>query len=156
MASSVLIDSRTTVWCGYDGRDLRREITESGERALEAARAATLLRNGIVHDLWLLESESNDEMGARWNTFGASRGRTGTVTGPGPGGKETVEAARAALDRAVVRVSGLFMALHEVLPRFEESPNRSESVSGLPTYVALMDGDFRLTRNGDWELDSPS
>jgi len=136
--------------------DLSRELTESGERSLKAAQEANVLRNGIVHDLWLLESGSEDDVNPRWNTFGATRGRTGTVARPAPSDIQTVEDARTALDLAAVRVSGLFMALHAVLPRYEESPRRRGRTSGLPTYLALMDGNFRLAQNGDWEVVLPA
>ena len=135
--------------------DLSPELTESGERSLKAAQEANVLRNGIVHDLWLLESGSDDDVIPRWNTFGATRGRTGTVARPAPSDIQTVEDARTALDLAAVRVSGLFMALHEVLPRYEESPRRRGRTSSLPTYLALMDGNFRLAQNRDWEVVLP-
>ena len=64
--------------------DLSREVTESGERSLKAAQESNMLRNGIVHDLWLLESGSEDHVNPRWNTFGATRDRAGTVARPGP------------------------------------------------------------------------
>ena len=134
--------------------DLTRELTESGERSLAAAQEANVLRNGIVHDLWLLGSGSEDDVKPRWNMLGATRGRTGTVTRPGPRDIQSVDDARTTLDRAAVRVSGLFMALHEVLPRYAE-PRRRGWTSELPRYLALMDGHFHVAPNGDWEVILP-
>jgi hypothetical protein len=142
--------------CMLRRADLSRKLTESGERSLKAAQEANVLRNGIVHDLWLLESGGEDDVNPRWNTFGAARGRTGTVVRPAPSDIQTVEDARTALNLAAVRVSGLFMALHEVLPRYEGSPRRRGRTRGLPTYLALMDGNFRLAQNGDWEIVLPA
>ena len=135
--------------------DLSRELTESGERSLKAAQEANVRRNAIVHDLWLLDSGREDDVSPRWNTIGATRGRTGSVARLGPSDVQTLEDARTALDRAAVRVSGLFMALHEFLPRYEE-PRRRGWTSELPRYLALMDGHFRLAQNGDWEVVPPA
>ena len=95
--------------------NLPLELTDYGERSLAAAQEANVLRNGIVHDLWMVESGSEGDAKPRWNTLGATRCRPGTAIRPEPSDIQTVEDARSALARAAVRLSGLFMALHEVL-----------------------------------------
>jgi len=132
-----------------------REITEAGEGSLRAAREANALRNRIVHDLWLLDPRSEVGDSPRWNTFRARRDQRGAVARPGPSDIGSVEDARTELERTGVRLSGLFMALHEVLPRFQEARKPRGWTSGLPTYLALMRGHFRLEPNGDWEISSP-
>lgn len=132
------------------------ELTASGERSLRAAQEANALRNVIVHDLWLLESDGRGNLNPRWNTFGPTRGEVGTVVRQELRGIPSIEEARTALERAAVRVSGLFMALNEVLPRFEKSTKHRGWTSGLSIYVALMDGHFRLAQNGDWEVELPA
>ncbi|VXB05675.1 hypothetical protein [Aeromicrobium sp. 9AM] len=129
-------------------------VIDAGVRALEAARDASGLRNQIVHNLWMLESDGSEGEEPLWNLVGPDPRQAGngvcsrTTT-------QTVENAQTALEHAAARVSGLFMALHEVLPRFSESPRSRRQVSGLPRYLALMDGHLRLDINGDWEFSSP-
>jgi len=40
-------------------------------------------------------------------------------------------------------------------PAFEESARRGRRTGGLHTYVALLDGHFRLEPNGDWAVELP-
>lgn len=132
--------------------DLSPEVMLAGERSLEAARASNALRNTTVHDLWLLESDRNYEESARWNTVGAARGRTGNVTRPGPRDIQSLEDVRTALDRAALRISGLFMALHEALPRYQELIRPKGWTSNMPRYLALMNDQFDLDQEGNWEV----
>ena len=135
--------------------NVTREITEAGEGSLKGARDANALRNRIVHDLWLFDPHSEAGEPPRWNTFRARPDQRGTVARPGPSDVRSVEDARTELERTGVRVSGLFMALHEVLPRHQDARKPRGWTSGLPTYLALMRGHFRLAPNGDWEISSP-
>jgi hypothetical protein len=136
--------------------ELDPSLTAAGSRALEAARKANALRNGIVHDLWLLDPRKDADQSPRWNRLGAKRGQSPTMTRTAPGDLDTVEEARLALDRAGVRISGLFMALHEVLPSRHVSAPTQRGASSLPTYVALMEDQFHLEANGVWEVSAPT
>lgn len=132
--------------------DLRPEVMLAGERSLEAARASNALRNTTVHDLWMLDLDRNYEESARWNTVGAARGRTGNATRPKPRDIQSVEGVRTALERAALRVSGLFMALHEALPRYQDLTRPKGWMSNMPRYLALMNDQFDIDNDGNWEV----
>jgi len=128
-------------------------VTTAGTGALEAARAANVMRNLIVHDLWVLDSQTDAEQPSpRWNRFTAERGQSRTVGRPTPTDLNALEDTRSALDRAALRISGLFMALHEVLPGPDQTRHMTGRPRSMPTYLALMNDEFRLEANGDWEI----
>lgn len=132
--------------------DISPELVQAGEQALRAAQEANSTRNSIVHDLWLMDGERSENGHPQWHAFGATRGAAGTVARSAPGNIQTVDDARAALERASVRISGLFMALHAVLPRYAAPHAYPESGTALSTYYALMNDQFRLESNGDWTV----
>lgn len=89
----------------------------------------------------------------RWNSFYGTRGHREMVVRAEAIDVEAIEEVRRALQRAAVRMSGLFMALHAVLPRFEDQRRGRDNVSNLPTYLDLMAGRFILLPDGRWERD---
>jgi hypothetical protein len=65
---------------------------------------------------------------------------------------DTVISAHTTLARSRIRVSGLFMALHEVLRWHSDARCRYPAKTQLPRYIALMTDHFTLEANGDLEI----
>ena len=135
-----------------DGSGLDKELMEAGRTSIAAVRAANARRNRIVHDLWLAAASNSDGESMKWNNFYGTRGHWETVARPEASDVHAVEEAHRASQRAAVRMSGLFMALHEVLPRFEESNRARDGASNLPVYLDLMADRFHLLPDGAWEI----
>lgn len=95
---------------------LNAEISTAGTQALAAAKTANAARNRIVHDMWLPASSSESGQLPTWHAFRRFRGSLKPYTSSTLNDLEVVKSAHTALLRARVRVSGLFMALHEELP----------------------------------------
>jgi hypothetical protein len=64
---------------------------------------------------------------------------------------DTVISAHTTLVRSRLRVSGLFMALHQLLPWLSHGRGLHPGPE-LATYVALMRDRFTLEPNGDFEI----
>ena len=128
------------------------ELLEAGRASISAVRDANTRRNRIVHDL-LLVAPSDDGEPVQWNSFYGTRGHRETVARTEAIDVQTVEEAHRALQRAAVRMSGLFMALHAVLPRFRDRHRAGDNVSSLPTYLDLMVDRFSLLPDGGWKHD---
>jgi hypothetical protein len=134
------------------GLDASPQIIESGVGALESARTANLTRNEVIHDMWLPAPNSEPSQRPSWNAFRALSGHLGSIARAEPRDLEFIETAYTALARAKLRVSGLFMALHEVLPRYDDDHRQKRPGSELPRYLALMNDEFTLQSNGDWQV----
>ena len=67
---------------------------------------------------------------------------------------ETVVDAHNELSRSRLRVSGLFMTLHEVMPHGHAAV-RPNAESELPRYIAMMNDQFTVAANGDAEIGLP-
>lgn len=132
--------------------DLSHQIVEAGTQALKAAKHANTLRNRIIHDMWLPDSSTGEGQPPRWYAFRQSRGRMEPIVYPSPRDLEAVESAYTSLARTRLRVSGLFMALHAVLPQYRDSSRPASARSELPRYIALMADRFTLAPNGDFEI----
>jgi hypothetical protein len=131
--------------------DLNAEIVRGGCEALQAAAAATAIRNRVVHDMWLPDPSRAESEPARWNAFRRSVQLTESYSGGTVEDLQTVVDGYNSLSRSRPRVSGLFMALHEVMPTgFGEAPPRT---SELPRYIAMMEDRFTVAANGDIEVD---
>ena len=66
---------------------------------------------------------------------------------------DTVISAHSTLLRARLRVLGLFMALHEILPWLSGArPPRSQRTTELPRYLAMMKDNFTLEAHGDFTI----
>ena len=85
----------------------------------------------------------------------SGRGRCRAVASPvqidvtGAFGGRTVIVCRAGTR---LRASGLFMALHSVLPQYRDSSRPASARSELPRYIALMVDRFTLAPNGDFQI----
>jgi hypothetical protein len=132
--------------------ELSGEVIEAGAQALAAAKAANALRNRIVHDIWLPDSRSEQEQAPSWITFRRSRGRIEPYASSTPRDLDTVISAHTTLVRCRLRVSGLFMALHEILPWLASARSLRSTGTELPRYVALMRDHFTLEANGDFAI----
>jgi hypothetical protein len=131
--------------------DLSTEIVQAGCEALTAASAATAIRNRIVHDMWLPDPLHSESEAARWNAFRRSAERTVSYIGGTVKDLETVVEAYTNLARSRSRVSGLFMALHEVM-RSSVVDERPKTTSELPRYIAMMEDRFTVDANGDIDV----
>jgi len=127
-------------------------LVRAGLKAIEAARDSNGIRNRIIHDMWL---QDNGPVGAdqppKWNAFWAARGQLGLIARPAPFDIGCIQGAHATLERACLRVSGLFMALHLV----ETQRDRSNSDIDQDRYLALMHDHFVLAPNGDFDVIEP-
>lgn len=128
------------------------EIATAGYEALSAAKEANAQRNRIVHDIWLLDSQAEVRPLSTWTTFGRSSRERSPYDLPAPRTLESVCDAHTMLVRSRVRTSGLFMALHEVLPWLSAARRLPSAKSELPRYIAMMEGRFTLEPNGDVEI----
>lgn len=130
---------------------LHADIIDAGRRALNAASAATTLRNRVIHDMWLPNPLLGDSDPAQWTAFRRSTERAATYIAGTPGDLATVVDAHNELSRTRIRVSGLFMSLHQAMPH-GHSAGRPDAKSELPTYVAMMNDQFTVAANGDVEI----
>jgi len=132
--------------------DVGREIAMAGETALLAAREATVFRNRVVHDMWLLDVQREDGEPPRWNTFHRLSDVQGSYNSANPQDLKMVVDAHTLLTRTRMRVSGLFMALHAIWPREGARDQGSSDGDTMARYVALMTDRFILHANGDFDV----
>ena len=132
--------------------ELSGELIQAGAQALTAAKAANTLRNRIVHDIWLPGSRGEQHQTPSWNTFRRSRGRMKPYASSTTRDLDAVISAHTTLMRSRLRVSGLFMALHEILPWLSSAGPPRSARPQLPSYLALMRDHFTLEANGDFEI----
>jgi len=95
---------------------------------------------------------ASDNEPTQWTSFYGTRGQRGTVARTDLLDVQSVRDVHEALQRAAVRLSGLFMALHAVLPQLRDR-NRAGVDTSLPTYRELMTDRFTLLPDGGWKLD---
>lgn len=129
-----------------------QEILAAGGSALRAARKATGLRNRIVHDMWLPDPLPDDSEPPRWNTFRRSGDLRESYNAATSHELAMVIDTHTLLSRTRMRVSGLFMALHESWPRGHDRAVGLPDEDTLARYVALMADHFTLHANGDFDV----
>ncbi len=132
--------------------DAGREILTSGDTALLAARKATVLRNRVVHDMWLLDPLREDWEPPRWNTFQRLSDVQESYDSASSQDLTMVVDTHTLLMRTRMRLSGLFMALHATWPADRarvEGSSRGDTMAG---YVSLMTDRFILHANGDFDV----
>lgn len=132
------------------GSDADQEVATSGDAALLAAKKATGFRNRVVHDMWLLDPLREDWEPPRWNTFHRLSDVQESYNSPDSRDLTMVVDTHNLLMRTRMRVSGLFMALHDTWPA-----GHSRAETGAETmarYVALMTDRFILHPNGDFDV----
>ncbi|MEO6472461.1 MAG: hypothetical protein ABIR57_10975 [Aeromicrobium sp.] len=132
--------------------DVDQEILTAGDSALRAAKEATDMRNRIVHDMWLPDPLPNDSEPPRWNTFRRSGDLHDSYNSATSQDLEMVIHANTFLLRTRIRVSGLFMALHESRPGSCSREEGSPDEDNMARYVALMTNRFILHPNGDLDV----
>lgn len=132
--------------------DVGREIVTSGDIALLAAREATVFRNRVVHDMWLLDPLREDWEPPRWNTFHRLSDVQGSYKSANSQDLTMVVDTHALLMRTRMRVSGLFMALHATWPADRARVEGSSGGDVMARYVALMTDRFTLHANGDFDV----
>ncbi len=126
-------------------------ITAGGE-ALSAARAASAERNRVVHDMWLPDPLREAWDPPRWNVFRRWGGLAAPYDQSTLLDLDAVVDAHTELARTRLRVSGLFMALHAEWPASPGLGRRAPHESELSRYIALMNNQFILQANGDFEV----
>jgi len=131
--------------------ELNPEIITAGTQALSAAKAANAERNRVVHDMWLPDPGSEAGKSPTWQAF-RRLGRSRPYASSTLHNLDTVMSAHTNLVRSRLRVSGLFMALHEVLPWLSDARRPHSATTQLPRYIALMKDHFALEANGDYEI----
>jgi hypothetical protein len=125
------------------------DLVAAGSKALVSAQNANALRNRVVHDMWL-PSGNPAASEPSWSAF--ERGDSLQAPYADGSARElgVVIDAYAQLVRTRVRVSGLYMARHEVMPNLAVvSPAGRKNPSQLPRYFAYMEDRFTLEANGD-------
>jgi hypothetical protein len=130
--------------------DADQEVVTSGDAALLAAKEATGLRNRVVHDMWLLDPLREDWEPPRWNTFQRLSDVQESYSSPDLQDLTTVVDTHNLLMRTRMRVSGLFMALHETWPAGHAGAETSTET--MARNVALMTDRFILHLNGDFDV----
>ena len=129
-----------------------REIVTSGDTALVAAREATVSRNRVVHDMWLLDPLREDWEPPRWNTFHRLSDVQESYNSANSQDLPMVVDTHTLLMRTRIRVSGLFMALHATWPADRARVEGSSGGDTMARYVALMTDRFILHANGDFDV----
>lgn len=129
-----------------------REIQAPGDAALSAARESSVLRNRVVHDMWLPDPLRDGWEPPRWNTFRRLGDLQGGYASASLQDLAAVVAAHTLLMRTRIRVSGLFMALHAVWPPGRNPGEGSSPGDNMSRYVALMTDRFTLHANGDFDM----
>lgn len=132
--------------------DCVQEILTAGDSALRAAKEATGMRNRIVHDMWLPDPLPADSEPSRWNTFRRSGDLQESYNSATVQDLEMVDETNTLLLRTRMRVSGLFMALHEGWPDGRSRVEGSLNEDKIARYVALMTDHFVLHPNGDFDV----
>jgi hypothetical protein len=132
--------------------ELSDEVTTAGAQALSAAQAANALRNRIVHDIWLLDSQGEPRPPSSWNTLSRSKRQGSPYDFSTPRTLESVISAHTMLARSRLRISGLFMALHELLPSLLDARRFPSGKTEVPRYIAMMEDRFTIQPNGDIEI----
>lgn len=128
------------------------EVLTSGDAALLAARAATGMRNRVLHDMWLPHPLRDDWEPPRWNTFRRTGDMQMSYASASVHDLVRVVDTHTLLMRTRVRVSGLFMALHATWPSGGTRAKEPAQGCNMPSYIALMADRFTLEANGDFEL----
>lgn len=129
-----------------------QEILTAGNFALRAAKEATGLRNRIVHDMWLPDPQVGESKQTRWNTFRRSGDLLESYNSATSQDLNVVIDTHEILERTRIRVSGLFMALHETGPERRSGIVPSPDENAMASYVALMTGHFVLHPNGEIDV----
>lgn len=131
------------------GSDVDSEIITAGDSALLAAKEATVLRNRVVHDMWLPDPLREDWEPPRWNAFRRSGDLDESYSSGSRHDLTMVVDAHTLLTRTRMRVSGVFMALHATW-----RPDRTchEGAPTMARYLALMTDGFTLQANGDFDV----
>lgn len=132
--------------------DVGREIVTSGDTALLAAREATVLRNRVVHDMWVLDPLREDWEPPRWNTFQRLSDVQESYNSANSQDLTMVVDTHTLLMRTRIRVSGLFMALHATRPADRAQVEGSSRGDTMARYVSLMTDRFILHPNGDFDV----
>jgi hypothetical protein len=127
-----------------------KELVAAGSKALVSAQNANAVRNRVVHDMWLPSGDGGAEPDPRWIAFRRGGRPQAPYADASACDLGSVVDAHAQLIRTRVRVSGLYMALHEVMPKLAPgNPARRKNPSELPRYFAYMEDRFTLEANGD-------
>jgi hypothetical protein len=134
------------------GLNADREIQTSGDAALHAAKEASVLRNRVVHDMWLPDPLRDGWEPPRWNTFRRLGDLHGSYTSATLQDLTAVVDTHTLLMRTRIRVSGLFMALHAIWPAGRNPGEGSSASDNMARYVALMTDRFTLHPNGDFDV----
>lgn len=129
--------------------DCDQEVLTAGDSALRAARKATGTRNRVVHDMWLPDPLTEDSEPPRWNTLRRSGDLQESYNSATSQDLAMVIDTHTLLLRTRMRVSGLFMALHECWPGGRARAMGSPNEDTMARYVALMTDHFTLHANGD-------
>ena len=127
-----------------------KELVAAGSEALVSAQNANAVRNRVVHDMWLPSAEGGSAPDPSWIVFRRADGPQAPYADASTRDLGSVIDAHAQLVRTRVRISGLYMAIHEVMPNLASgNPARQKESSQLPRYFAFMEDRFTLEANGD-------
>ena len=142
--------------CGrlLNSSGLSADIVLAGRGALRTACVATELRNRVIQDMWLPDPRRGESEPAQWNAFRRSTERATSYVAGTSVALQTVVDARNKLSRVRLRVSGLFMALHEAMPP-GHTAGLPKAESELPRYIAMMNDQFTVADNGDVKVELP-
>lgn len=131
--------------------DLDDEFKQAAESALDAVKAASTTRNRIVHDMWLRDVDAAGGAATHdvsWSRFrlvnGALRSPVADTSQLGE-----LDAGLVQMQRAHVRIHGLYFGLWDELPFFEGSRVASGGQAPLD-HIAIMRGEFVLNEDGSF------
>ena len=143
MLASALLDTR---------------VQQAAEATLQAAKDANVVRNRVVHDMWLRDVALDDDEPPQWMVHRNVKGQLHPVEADAPRDVTFVAQATEQLARAGLRARAITWALWEVLPYFQgamgpvpDGVGHDEDSRGeLASWVAVMENRFSLHSDGSF------
>lgn len=136
---------------------LSPDLVRAGVETLKAAKGASDERNRVMHDLWLDSALPSGPQDVKWAVFRREQKQPPAYGDGSPGRLSIVIHTHEHVVGARHRVSGLFMALHEVLPSRGLSGRPTKAPSSMHLYMALMEDRFTFDEfGGHLALDTSS
>lgn len=124
------------------------DVIEGGTLALDAAMRANVLRNEVVHDMWIREEGDVNAAGMpQWRTHRRKAGEVHMTPIDVPRDLGFLDDAQTAMLRAIWRVSALDWALWATLPAFQGAMPGALPKE-LARNLAMMRDDFVLNEDG--------
>lgn len=137
--------------------DVPDRVREAGMQALNSVKVASEQRNRVVHDMWLPDLESVDDLSdpKRWSVARITRGGYGHALDGTRDLDSVTNAYRSVLD-SLNRVGALSSALWQTLPLMRDLYISDEASWSLDDEIAVMTGNYDATpEGGAWPRTRP-